>query len=74
MDDVAQIAKGLTKAQRGCVVRSDVLVIRNGHDARIADNLKRKGILELGRHRNQFVPTPLGLAVRQHLEQGATAS
>lgn len=70
---VADVAAKLTEAQRGRVVRSDVLVIRNGHDARVAVNLKRKGILELGRHRNQFVLTPLGLAVRQHLEQGATA-
>lgn len=70
MTDVAQIAAGLTEAQREAVKTREIIVLRSRWDTRIALNLERKGLAERGRHLNQFVWTPLGLAVRAFLETG----
>jgi len=64
--DIAAVAGKLTKVQRARMVK-DVIVLRSRHDTRVALNLERLGLVERGRHLNQFVPTDFGLALRQHL-------
>ena len=69
MTDVAEIARGLTKAQRECVLstRNKVFTTAYWNGAAAALHaLKRKGLTS-GPFADQ--PTPLGLAVRAHLTQ-----
>ncbi|HLY89059.1 MAG TPA: hypothetical protein VKQ27_08750 [Acetobacteraceae bacterium] len=67
MTSADEIARGLSKAQREKIIRSDVIVLRNRWDTRIAINLAKIGVCERGRHINQFELTPLGLEVREIL-------
>lgn len=62
-ENVEEIAAKLGAAQRRRL-RGDLIVLRSCHDTRVALNLARKGLAQRGRHLNQYVWSPLGLAVR----------
>lgn len=66
MASVDDIVRGLTKAQR-VRMRRDAIVLRSRHDTRVAMGLERKGLVERGRHLNQYVHTAAGLVVRARL-------
>ncbi len=61
--EVAEIAKGLTKAQREGLGGDDWWHC----DGRVTAGLYRKGLIERPDHRGSAPFTSLGLAVRQHI-------
>ena len=75
--DVAAIARGLTGAHRRLAMSlGNRWVKGTGFCHRsVGRDLEAAGLVESRMHRNerQIRAMPLGLAVRQHLEQGATA-
>ena len=66
--DIDEIVRGLSEAQRRTILASEVILLRNRWQTKIAMNLSRKGLADRGRHLNQFVWTSLGLAVRAALQ------
>ena len=73
---VADVAAKLTEAQREAL--TDVFDLGDlGYMTKIATGRSAKALHQRGLTRLSWAPctlTPLGLAVRQHLEQGAKAS
>jgi hypothetical protein len=73
MSDTAKIARGLTKAQRRALIdaevvgRGDVLVWA-AHRATMK-GLRKRGLCSGVDWRSCAILTPLGLAVRAHLEK-----
>ena len=63
--DVAEIAKGLTKAQREALTGHNSWRIRTTTSAPCRCALQRKGLVVDRMYAESF--TPLGLAVRKHL-------
>ncbi len=75
-EGVATIAKGLTKAQRGAVLKSDgwqpAFMLREDHDGRkAAGDIRASRLFEKrmgGAQCTHYRLTPLGLAVRAYLQ------
>lgn len=71
--DVAAIASGLTKAQRRELLHAPSTCVQGFAPV---GRLHAEGLVTITFAMNsrwRYAPTDLGLAVRQHLEQGATA-
>lgn len=73
MDDVERIAKGLTEAQRRCLAHEDNEVELCNFDGDHIRHFEAAGLLEGYCFRSWRDYTPLGLAVRTHLQENDNA-